>query len=602
MKSHMLLLREVLNDLGTRCCTSTSSDWKTITTRVEHEGLSFLTITLPSFCDGLQKALSVGKVDPSMFPGFSPSKHSRLPAFLQGWMGLVFDSSTGRLLDEPSIDAIYSIRQLTLLFGKVGLSCSDERVRHAIDQYLECEYQVHKNDHSLDPIERSDFRKMAILIWEDVIRIVDRDIYEGHTIPKHGPGATADKLRGNAKFNQTRWPKRLEYYFPHGEFLYPSWSHFCDSPDVDLVEPGAELPVKVITVPKTLKTPRIIAIEPTAMQYVQQGILESLVRAIEGHDYLSKLVGFSDQVPNQEMAREGSLSGKLATLDLSEASDRVSNQLVQELGAYYPHFRDGLDATRSRKADVPGHGVIHLTKYASMGSALCFPVEAMVFLVIVCLGIQYELNRPLTKEDIQLLVGQVRIYGDDIIVPVEYVRSVITKLETFGFKVNGNKSFWTGKFRESCGKEYYNGEDVSVVRVRAMLPTSLMHVREIISTSSLRNLMYTAGNWGCAGFLDSWMERVLSHYPTVSEQSPGLGRHSHLGYVSQDRMCKFLHTPLVRAYVVNAVIPTDHLEGSGALLKVFLNRSMQPIADRKHLERAGRPKSVNIKLRWVPAY
>nr|QDH86450.1 MAG: RNA-dependent RNA polymerase [Leviviridae sp.] len=77
--------------------------------------------------------------------------------------------------------------------------------------------------------------------------------------------------------------------------------------------------MKVIDVPKTMKTPRIIAMEPTAMQYAQQGILRLIQDAIKG-SYLNDFIGLDDQEPNQLMARQGSAVGDLATLDLSEAS------------------------------------------------------------------------------------------------------------------------------------------------------------------------------------------------------------------------------------------------------------------------------------------
>nr|QDH89759.1 MAG: RNA-dependent RNA polymerase [Leviviridae sp.] len=101
-----------------------------------------------------------------------------------------------------------------------------------------------------------------------------------------------------------------------------------------------------------------------------------------------------------------------------------------------------------------------------MGSALCFPMEAMVFTTLIFLGIQRSLNKPLYPRDLKRYVGSVRVYGDDLIVPVDQVPSVVRTLEHFGARVGSDKSFWTGKFRESCGREYFNGHDVSITRVR----------------------------------------------------------------------------------------------------------------------------------------
>jgi len=186
------------------------------------------------------------------------------------------------------------------------------------------------------------------------------------------------------------------------------------------------------------------------------------------------------------MAREGSHTGSLATLDLKEASDRVSNQLVRRMLENHPWLRAGVDSCRSRRAVVEfpsGRSEsIRLGKFASMGSALTFPVEALVFATCAILGIERALGRQLTKKDVHRLRGQVRVYGDDIIVPVEYVHSVNEVLETFGFRVNFGKSYWTGKFRESCGGDYYDGHDVTIVRVRRIFPSS---PRNALSVSRL---------------------------------------------------------------------------------------------------------------------
>lgn len=611
MKSHIILLHELLAEAGSRCCTSTIIDSKRINERLEHEGLSFLTITLPQFGKDIQKCLDQGAVDRASFVGYA--KDGYLPKFLQGFTVQVFERKSGLLLDEPSIDAIHSILQLTQLFGKIELPCSDARVTAAFDKYIDSENQVRQADASLSESDYSDFGRTSMRVWGDVFTQVDREIYLGNVVPRHGPGATADRITGNRKFDHLQWTQRLEEIFPSGEFLFSSWSHFLDhADDVNLVDPGSETAVRVVSVPKTLKTPRIIAIEPVSMMYVQQGIWELFRTSIEGHDTLSKLVGFSDQIPNQEMARIGSISGRTATLDLSEASDRVSNQLVRKMLANTPWVFQAVDACRSRKADVPGHGVIRLAKFASMGSALCFPFEAMVFLTLVIMGIERELGSPLSQSDLKGLAGYVRIYGDDIIVPVEYVHSVVEVLQTFGLVVNSSKSFWTGKFRESCGKEYYDGNDISIVKVRRLFPTHRKHAQEIMACISLRNQLYKAGWWSTCQWLDDYIRGLKIPFPVIAESSPGIGRHSFLGYETQ-RECPFLQRPLVRALKETTKSPRSNLSGYGALLKCLLMQGVDTAspfwdllyprnADDKHLERAGRPDRVDINIRWVPSY
>ena len=605
MKSLLYLWKEIADESAIRCSTSATQDFKTVLCRTEHEGLSFLTIALPAFGKDFERSLELGQVDRSLFTGFQWK--GGLPRFLGGFLGLVFDRNGGQLLDEPSVDAILAVRQLTLMFGKLFILPSDRRVKQAMRQFVECDEEVRNVDQRRTSIDLERFRQMSALLFRDVFTRVDREIHNGEAIPKHGPGATADRLVGNHKFKQKSWTVRLEKIFSSSDFLIPNYRYFDNLEQVDLLEPGSEIPVRVISVPKTQKTPRIIAIEPTAVQYAQQGIDELIRRAIDEGDYLSshgarafglcihKMVGLKWQEPNQELALEGSLTGDLATLDLSEASDRVSYQLVQVMLRDWPHLREAVDACRSMRADVQGEGVITLAKFASMGSALCFPIEAIVFLTLVFLGIEEQLNCPLSREDVKRLSGKVRVYGDDIIIPVEFVQSVIRSLEHFGAKVNERKSFWNGKFRESCGKEYYDGHDVSIVRVRQMFPTSRKDATGVMSVVSLRNQLYWAGYWRTVAWLDDRIRKMIKHFPTVLPTSPVLGRESVLGYLPDIPVGDRLHNPLVKGYVAKGTLPHNSVDEEPALLKFFLKRGEEPSFDPKHLERSGRP-NVRIVL------
>jgi len=606
LKSLIMFAEQVLLDLGTWCRISTTRDFKTVASRYEHEGLEFLAITLPTFGKDLERGLDQGYVDHTMFPSFG--KHGATPRFLGGMLDLVFDRGTGRLLDEPSVVAIKSIRQFTLMWAKIDVECAKKRVDSAIRGYIECEKEVIQYDETRSPLLREEFSELASVLWAGAFSAVGSNAYSRALLPRHGPGATADGLRGNAKYSQREWTQRLEEYFPSREYVIPNWSYYNELDQITYLEPGAERPVKVITVPKTLKTPRIIAMEPTCVQYAQQSLLGELVEALAEDDISAWLIGIEDQEPNRLMAKVGSLDGSLATLDLSEASDRVSNQLVQSLFGRHTLFGNMVQACRTKTADVPGHGVIPLAKFASMGSALCFPIEAMVFATIVFLGIQDVLRRPLSRRDIKSFKGKVRVYGDDIIVPAEYMRSVVTRLEAYGLKVNVSKSFGTGKFRESCGKDYYNGHDVSIVRLRKYLPSSRKHVQEIVSAVSLRNHLFHGGFHSSVAYLDSAIERIIP-FPVGGPDSPLLVRHTH-GPIKAERMHPTLQIPLVKGVSVKYRYPKDHLEGYGALMKYFLTseRRVEKSAlhqdigllavDKEHLERAGRPVSASITTRY----
>jgi len=600
MKSQISLWNVLAEEYANRCSTSTTMDSKTVQGRIKHEGLSFLTITLPTFGKDFQYCLDQGMVVPESFLSFK-KVGSCLPSFLRGFMEQVFDPCNGVLRDDPDVESIRAIRQLTLMFSKVLLPCTPSRERQAMSEYVSCDKEVQYADSVRSNSDVSEFARMGQLLFADVFNHVDRDIYHERIVPKHGPGATADKLSSNGKYATVYWTSRLEKVFHCGDFLAPSPPLSEDWYDgIDLLEPGAELPSRVISVPKTQKTPRIIAIEPSSVQYVQQGILESLNSGIAG-SYVSDFISSESQLPNQQLAREGS-EGSLATLDLSEASDRVSLQLVEAMLERNPLMRDAVLACRSIRAEVPGHGVIPLVKFASMGSALCFPFEAMVFLTMIFLGIEQERGHRFTsKREIETFIGKVRVYGDDIVCPVDYVHTVVDSLEHFGARVNRRKSFWTGRFRESCGKEYYDGHDVSIVKVRREFPSHRQCVDEVSSLVSLRNQFYEHGCWGVCSWLDPKIKKLLRVFPCVESTSSALGRVSFLGYVSEKEH-EQLHVPLVKACVLSSVSPIDKIDGPPALLKYFLKRGRNPRFDEKHLERAGRPRTAYIKTRWVTPY
>jgi hypothetical protein len=622
VKSLIALLAVVIAECGDVCGVCTTRDVKTVTRRVEDEGYAFLALTLPNFGKDFERSLDEGKVTPERFAGFHRLTAESPPQFLRGFLEQVFDMKDGWLLDTPSIEAIRAIRQITLMFGKIDLPIKPERERKALDEYVQCESEVRRyvlaNSMEANDANRVAYRRVAGLLWSGLLCAVDARIHREGIKPHHSNGATADGTSGNLKYNHQKWTSRLEKVFPHWEMLIPSESFLSEMDEVIFAEPDTEMPVKVITVPKTLKTPRIIAMEPVHMQYVQQGILSAMREEIACDDNARSFVMFDSQLPNQLLAQEGSSSGELATLDLSEASDRVNIVHVEDLLQRHTLTREAVFASRSLKARVPGHGVIPLSKFASMGSALTFPIESLVFMTVIFVGIEKALNRPLTSRDIKSLRGKVRTYGDDIIVPTRYTPAVMEALALYGFKVNQKKSFWTGKFRESCGSEWYDGHEVNLVRIRRPMPKSRRDVQEIVSTVALRNNFYKLGLWRSAGHLDMLLRGIGIPLPNIEETSSLLGRLSVFPN-EEVRWCPDRHIPLVRGMVVQPIIPRDHLEGYGALMKWFLHATrsndlyalvddsnVAPTAskplDRDHLERFGRPISVRIKSKWRPAW
>lgn len=609
MKSPIHLLALILAECGNRCHrVSTDRDLKTISDRFEHEGYSFLAITLASYGKDFQQALANEKLSPDSFAGFS--WRAGLPELFRGFLENVFDPSDGTLLPNPCVECIRSLRQLSLMWAKKKEIPSDRRVSSAFNAFLECESDVHSVSRSLDYAERNSldtflrFRKMCQKLFSREFSVIDSRIYNGELTPRHGPGAVAERISSNRKYSAAVWSDRLEHLFPYGRYALSSYRFLLES-GVCHLDPGTETPVRVVAVPKTVDTPRIIAIEPVYNQFVQQAIKGEFEDVWDDPNRFDSgysshhFIRYSSQLPNQELARKGSRLGTLATLDLKEASDRVSNRLVHWLFRDHPHLGEAVQACRSSRADVPGHGVVRLSKFASMGSALTFPVESMIFLVVVFLGIESALNVPLTRKLIKSFIGHVRIYGDDIIVPVEFAESVIDSLEAYGFKVNRRKSFWTGKFRESCGKDYYDGHDVTLVRFRRDIPTSRRQAENLVSFVEFRNQLYEYGFWRTVKEIDRWIENLIP-FPAMSKGSQGLGKVSFLGYESHYWDSQ-LQRPLVKAAVAKYRKRFDPLDDIWALSKFFIqkNISLRPSYDKEHLQFAGRPTAVSIKLSRV---
>lgn len=444
-------------------------------------------------------------------------------------------------------------------------------------------------------------KKVISVGFGDVFSIVDKLIYDGIDIhPNHGPGATADSLIGNKKWQFDEWTERLEVLFPFTEYCLPNFRWFDDAQGVQFLSPSEERPVKLTAVPKTATTPRLIAEEPTCMQYMQQAIRKPLTQHLEQSPLIGPMIGFSDQRPNQWLACVGSEDGTLATLDLSEASDRVGNWIVEEIFADFPSLLEALQATRSRSVLLPSGEVMQLRKFASMGSALTFPVEAIVFLAITLEAVLRSSGRRITKSSLRALHDQVRVYGDDIIIPAHCAETVTESLEAFGFKVNRRKSFRNGWFRESCGAEFWKGLDVSLVRSRKAIPQSRHDVAELIALVEMRNhfassvVKYSS----LIEIIDTHVEALLGgHFPWVLATSPVLGRIHPSGLYQIDTVGRHHHAPLVKGYVIKPKIPVNSVDSRPALMKCLsVTIGVQDI-DPRHLQRSGRPSSVSINLR-----
>lgn len=287
-------------------------------------------------------------------------------------------------------------------------------------------------------------------------------------VPKHGPGAVATGERGAQKAYFSRMYRQL---LPLGgvDLLHYNEHHWAEQPYVLSLE---EHPItKVVCVPKDISKPRIISCEPLEMQFLQQGLARYMMAVLEHRTDFH--VNFRDQETNRQRSKTRSL----ATLDLSNASDTVSRGIVRLL---LPRdWSNLLFALRSHFARMPDGAIVPLRAFAPMGSALCFVVESAIFYSVVHATLREAgLSASATKK-------WVYVYGDDIIVPVEYAQTVVDHLRGFGFEPNSGKCCFRTAFRESCGAEWWDGIDISITRPRSLTYRGSLELPMVASANEL---------------------------------------------------------------------------------------------------------------------
>lgn len=546
-----------------------------ILSRVDSEGEEVLTIQLPEFAKDFERSLDEGKIVESGFQRWKKDSAGR-PMFLGFVLSAIFDSD-GLLRADVDPFHVYCVRQVTLLFKKTHAVASPKRQRAASEAYVSVEETIDlgwSNDR---------FSFVAGVVMAQIFGQAQTEFHPADLLPTHGPGATADSQTPNGKWEFRTWHERLERNFMfYSDHCLPNygWDNDPSLPHVEIVSEEREQPVKVVFVPKTVKTPRVIAIEPACMQYMQQGLMRYLVALIERAPLTKGRVNFSDQTVNQRLALQSSADGRYATLDMSEASDRVSYRHAECLFRAHPNFWACVDASRSRRAELPDGRILDLKKFASMGSALCFPVEALAFFVAIISARMESRAMTNTAQNVAKVAQDVYVYGDDILVPTDEAPAVCDYLELQGFKVNHNKSFWSGKFRESCGIDAYSGEEVTPVYCRYPVPNDRTDSEALISYVALANGLHSRGLWYSAAFVRTIVEEILGELP--ARPTPGQGLHwttfSKLSSVS--RWNSKLHRFEVKAWVPHPRHRKDELDGAPALLKCLRGLEARMLSER----------------------
>jgi hypothetical protein len=632
--------REVLSDISDwlpETASGLDRDYKRLCSAIEEHGLRFSTIDLVDFGKHFDLCLSKSRLTLTGLPHMRPHKKgSVIPRLFKGLLIRIFDDS-GCLLPVPCISSIRFCRQLYYLAKKLRMECEKERTNETVRSFYSTDARVlsatlewdadhldggrafHLDfDDKLRP-RSSDCRQLSLEFGEDTpwlprdcVRAIHFasdtvTVSLGHYDPfewgsRHGPGAVSDRL-GESKYDFPTWPEKLSRHFPLADFAYANyalWASECQDQDRRFSE--VESPSKLIAVPKTQKAPRLIASEPTAHQWCQQVVLDYLASR-SNECWIGKVIHLRDQTFNQQLARTASMTGSHWTIDLSEASDRVSCYVVERVFRKNPYLLEAFHACRTRtilNKICPDQPRLHkLRKFTTMGSALTFPVQSLVFLSVILGCMLSHRKLEYTMKNVRKLSKEVLVFGDDLIVPSDVGHLVLGALRYLGFKVNLNKTFGTGRFRESCGGEYFDGHDVT--------PSYLLTYPDRRRPESLdscvqtRNNFYRKGYFRMAQYLKSTVER--DSYLRIPTLADGSGLFGWISYEGKDlsglrsRFNKHLHRREVLAHVLTSRVTRRSDRMSSRVLQYFTEA---PAPDQKWSSGVlGRP-SLNIKRRWVP--
>jgi hypothetical protein len=604
-------------------------DLRTMRERVSSEGISFLTKTLPKLGKAIDLALHSDIA--LQVPGFKKKSGTAIPLFL-GWLLERIFLDSGYVRSDPDITALKHVRQLLYFTYKLSLPYDYETERSVIESFVKTEEELKKFEFpsSDDPV----IKGARLFLSRAFSGLNAREI-----IPRHGPGAVSTREETGEKSNFSRIYSRIERIYPFTDYFVLGSSQISDQLDwIESLQPLEDGIAKVILVPKDSRGPRLISCEPLEFQWIQQGIQRKLYDWIESHELTAGHVNFRDQSVNRRLALEGSRTRKYVTLDMKDASDRVSLRLVEELFAGTT-LLECLIASRSAYTQLPDGRVVQLAKFAPMGSAVCFPVEALCFfaLAVAVLYIRYRSELPTPRiwgRDPDRFSEQawakahdsVYVYGDDIIVRSEDFAPILEHFPRFGLLFNTSKCCTGGFFRESCGCDAYNGIEVTPIRLR----TRWSHrgkraADELVSWVELSNSLWEAGYWTTAELIRDMVEARYGHLPYTREKyeyidhstgrikldSPSLigfyrshvnesrlnrARLKYRRFCLNGKSARNVQRLEYRTWVIHPVIKTYKVDGWRECLRVLNTGSA-----RSNVGDYALPRRVCLRRGWVAA-
>lgn len=431
------LIRSLFLDVSRVTSLSCSLDESYLLSRLEKEGVRFLTTTLPLLGKAVDKSLILEE-PLKVPPNFSLYGKTRLPTFLHHLFIQVFEENGKPRINGNSMCLTF-IRQVTYLFSKMKGSRvgEDQKVSDFFERIsriptIKTSWELHEARRILHQLLDATAPRCAALVG-----------FIKNPWGRHGPGAVADRSTPFRKWNFFRYRGVQEELFHLNPTLSLNFKDNC----------GERIPARVTCVPKDFRGPRIICIEPKEMQFAQQGLMHTLYEFIRATYETRKNISFDDTHESQDLC----YSRKIATIDLKDSSDCISLQLARII---FPKWFFRL-VTRYRSYNLSWKGrIVRSHCLATMGNALCFPLQTLIFWAFA----QATMRR--YRIDTMDRQHELRVYGDDIIVPRLISHRLCEVLGDVGLVVNVDKTCHHTLVKESCGEWVHNGNKVQLLYLR----------------------------------------------------------------------------------------------------------------------------------------
>jgi hypothetical protein len=352
--------------------------------------------------------------------------------------------------------------------------------------------------------------------------------------PSHGPGAVFPPSRPTEKSRFLTFYPSIQRWYPYDYNVWclPSyWVDIMQNMARGTIKEEVDIVAKLVCVPKDSRGPRIICVHPKEAIWIQQGQRKLLEAAIEHNPTTKGRINFTDQSVNGSLALASSIDRRLTTLDLKEASDRISCDLVRSLFGDYVY--DIMSCARANKVQLLDGRVIDLQKWAPMGNCLTFPVQSLIFWSLVRAGILSRYG---------VICDEIYVFGDDILFPTEYYDGALYGLCSSGCVPNVNKTFRRGFFRESCGVDAFNGINVTPHRLRQI---DVASSQGALATCTLAKRLRVDGFEHCASWLYKHVASSWGRLPFGNNYNiEGLYEYvaNDLGWILRhEPLCTFSH-------------------------------------------------------------